>query len=359
MNRWRQLQAVIVKELRQTVRDRRVLALLLIAPTLQLFVFTFAIDLEVEEVATAVVDLDDTGASRRQVEALLAEGTLADGGRYRAVAPAEDALERGEVQAILVVPDGYARAAGRPGPPEVQVLIDGSDPNRGTAAANAARGFFGGASQSPLRIRVLYNPGLDTAPYMVPGLVGVLLLLITTIIASMGLAREKESGTLEQVMVTPVSRSVLLVGKLAPFAFIGCFDFLLAMAAGAMVFDMPLEGSLLELVAVLLIYLVATLSLGLLISSFAGSQQQAFMGGFLVMLPTILLSGVMTPLRAMPESLQLATWINPLRHFASIARANVFRGAHLSELLPELLALTLCALVLLSAAILSFRKTKS
>ncbi len=206
---------------------------------------------------------------------------------------------------------------------------------------------------------MLYNPGLDTAPYMVPALTGILLLLVTTIVAAMGIAREAETGTLEQVLVTPIPRGVLLVGKLTPFAVVGVFDFILAMVAGVLVFDVPVDGSLVALMAVVVTYLVATLALGLLISTVSQTQQQAFMTGFLVMLPVILLSGTLTPLGAMPEWMQLVTWANPLRHFAMIARAILLRGARLGELLPEVVALFTCAAVLLSASILSFRKTKS
>lgn len=354
----RQLRAVIVKELRQTVRDRRVLALLIIAPMIQLFVLTYAVDLEVSDVATAVVDLDDSGASRRIVEAMLAEGTLRDAGRFRDAASAEAAMVEGEVQAIVIVPAGYARDTTLGVPADVQVVIDGSDPNRGNTAANAARGFFGGATGSAIATRVLYNPGLDTAPFMVPGIAGILLLMVTTIIAAMGLSREAESGTLEQVLVTPISKWVLLVGKLIPFAVVGCFDYLMALGVGVGVFGVPIHGTLAVLALAIPIYLVAVLSLGLMVATFSDTQQQAFMSGFLVMLPAILLSGVLTSIRAMPEWLQLLTWVNPLRHFSTIARASLFRSATFADLWMEFAALSACALVLLVTSIAAFRTVK-
>lgn len=354
----RQLRAVIVKELRQTVRDRRVLALLIIAPALQLFVFTVAVDLEVEDVATAVVDQDATQTSRRLVEAMLAEGTLRDAARFESVGEAEDAMVAGEVQAIVVLPAGFSRSLVRQEAADVQVLIDGSDPNRGNAAAAAARGFLGGATGSAVETRVLYNPSLDTAPFMVPGIAGVLLLLVTTIVAAMGLAREAESGTLEQVLVTPISKWVLLGGKLIPFAVVGIFDFLVALSVGVAFFEVPIDGSLDVMAVTVLIYLVAVLSMGLMVATFSETQQQAFVTGFLVLLPTILLSGVFTSVRAMPEWLQLATWVNPLRHFTTISRAALFRGAHFSDLAPELLALSACAAVLLVTSIAAFRTVK-
>ena len=359
MSRWQQLRAVMLKEVRQALRDRRMLALLLIAPTIQLLVFTFAVDFEVDSIATVVVDQDDTQASRARVRSLLAEGTLRDAGRSRDPREAEERLTEGQATAVVIIPPGFARRGGRGQPQPVQVLYDGSDPNRGTVAANAARGFFGDVSASPVVTRVLYNPSLDTAPYMVPAIAGILLLLITTIVAAMGLARESETGTLEQVLVTPISRSTLLLGKLLPFGAVGLFDFALAMVVGVGLFDVPVEGSLFALALVVVVYLLSTLSLGLLVSTLSDNQQQAFMTGFLVMLPIILLSGVLTSLRAMPQWLQVVTWVNPLRHFAFLVRALLFRGASLAELLPELGALILCAATLLSASVLSFRKTKS
>jgi ABC-2 type transport system permease protein len=191
---------------------------------------------------------------------------------------------------------------------------------------------------------------------MVPGIASMLLLLITTIISSMGLARERERGTLEQIQVTPLPSGILILGKILPFAAIGLFDFLLALVVGAYGFDMPLRGSLPFLFGATALYLTNTLGMGLLISTISGSQQQAFMGGFLFMLPAALLSGIMTPVRSMPSWLAPWTLLNPLRHYAEILRGVLLRGASASDLSRQLLALSVMGLVICSVAALRFRK---
>jgi ABC-2 type transport system permease protein len=223
-----------------------------------------------------------------------------------------------------------------------------------TKAASAGQKLS--APDVSVRSRVLFNPALKSSIYMIPGVSAMLLLLVTTIIASMGLARERERGTLEQIQVTPVPALLLMLGKIIPFAVVGLFDFILAMVVGAYGFDMPLRGSMLLLFVATSLYLLNTLSIGLLISTVSSSQQQAFMGGFLFMLPAALLSGIMTPVRSMPEWLAPLTLINPLRHYAEILRAVLLRGASLSELAFQVCALTVIGTVICTVAALRFRR---
>ena len=388
--------AVMVKELRQTIRDRRMMALLLVAPLVQLFVFGSAANLEVEHIPTAVVDHDRTIDSREAIRRLLADGTLdevrvdvhggnASGDAAPDIDSATRALVQGRVAAVVVIEVGYSRhltrsASGARGTPaRVQVIVDGGDPNRSSVASSAVGRFFQavgadvvttrifrsgpqsgvvgtGSGEVSLAPRVLYNPRLETAVYMVPGISAMLLLLITTIIMSMGLARERESGTLEQIQVTPVSPLVLLVAKMLPFAFIGLFDWILATVVGAYVFDVPIAGSLLLLGATLL-YLMNTLSVGLLISTVSATQQQAFLGGFLFMMPASLLSGIMTPIRSMPDWLQVLTVVNPVRHYQEIIRAVLLRGVGPADIAAQLAALAIFGTVLSLFAATRFRKT--
>lgn len=376
--RLRQLAAVTRKEVLQTVRDRRVMALLLVAPTIQLFVFGFVVDLEVDRVPTVVVDLDRTAESRDHVRELVADGTLSLDAWLDGVPEAERRLVRGRTRLALVVDRGFARALARGEPADVQALVDGSDPNRSTVAVDTVSRFFAARSARRLAVspphdaagaaaparapialepRVRFNPGLETARYMVPGIAGLLLLIVTTIVMAMGLARERERGTLEQVMVTPIPSWVYLAGKVLPFAAIGLFDFLLALVVGAYVFDVPVRGSLAGVFVVTALYLVATLGVGLVVSTLSATQQQAFMGGFLFVVPAVLLSGVLTPVRSMPEWLRVVTWVNPLRHFQELVRASLLRGAEPLELWPNLVALTLLALGTTVVAVRAFRKT--
>jgi ABC-2 type transport system permease protein len=374
------LLAVMKKEVRQTLRDRRQMFILLAAPVIQLVIFGNAVRLEVDRVPTVVVDRDGTSESRAAIRSLLADQTLT---QVSEEATAEDAareLISGAAAAAVSVPEGYARsiARGVPGEPaRVQVIVDGTNPNRSGVAASAAARFFqheareemesrlahlGSAAprmpQPPvLETRVLYNPELETAVYMVPGIAAMLLLLITTIVTAMGLARERETGTLEQVLVTPIRPGVLIAGKMLPFALVGIFDFGLAMVVGAYGFDMPIRGSMAVLVLATALYLMGTLGAGLLVSTISRTQQQAFMGGFLFMMPAALLSGIMTPIHAMPWWLQPLTLLNPLRHYQEIMRAVLLRGAGFEAVVPQLLALAALGLLVATTAALRFRKT--
>ena len=372
------LWAVMLKEVRQTVRDRRMISLLIAAPAIQLVLFGNAVQLEVDHVATVVVDQDRSHHSRSYLRAILADGTLREVAQHERTDTALRMLETSEAAAVLVIPRNFARDVVRGRGAHVQMVLDGSDPNRANVAASAVAAYFSGESERlgraqlvqtawltgrmvPLptisvRSRVLFNPALKTAVYMVPGVAAMLLLLITTIIASMGLARERERGTLEQIQVTPLPSGILMLGKIIPFALIGLFDFVLALVVGAYGFGMPLRGSLVLLFFATSLYLLNTLSIGLLISTISGSQQQAFMGGFLFMLPAALLSGIMTPVRSMPEWLSPFTLVNPLRHYAEILRGVLLRGATATDLYPQLLALALMGSVICAVAAQRFRK---
>jgi ABC-2 type transport system permease protein len=367
-----QLAAVFRKEVRQTVRDRRMMFLLVAAPLLQTLVFGFAVDFTVDRVPAVVVDRDGTDLSRLHARRLLADGTLRRVPAGPDLAAAEAALDRGVAAAAVVVPPRFGAdlVAGRA--PEVQVVIDGTDPNRSTIAGATASRYFGevaedlararlaAAGRTPpaqlaLAPRILYNPTLESPPYMIPGIAALLLLVVTTIVTAMGLAREREMGTLEQVLVTPIRPTVLLFGKIAPYVVIGFVDVLLLVAAGIWVFGVPLRGPLSVLIVGTLLYLLTTLGVGLLISTISRTQQQSFLAGFLFVLPAVLLSGVMSPIRAMPGWLQAITWVNPVRHYAEVARSCLLRGAGFGDLAVPLTALALIGGVVFAVAVARFR----
>ncbi|HET9452206.1 MAG TPA: ABC transporter permease [Aggregicoccus sp.] len=375
-----QLAAVIRKEVRKTVRDRRMMFLLLAAPLFQATLFGFAVDFDVDRVPTAVVDRDGSAESRRHTRRLLADGTLlrAQGhsgapGAGRSVADAQRAVDEGQVAAVLVLPPRLGADLLAQRPAEVQVLLDGADPNRAGVVSGAVSRYFGEESEALLRERLrqrgvqapasvsavprlFFNPSLRTPPFMVPGVMAMLLLIVTTITTAMGLAREREMGTLEQVLVTPLAPLYLLAGKMAPFLVIGLVNVLLVLGIGTWLFEVPIRGALPPLFAGTLLYLMSTLGVGLLISTFSGSQQQAFLGGFLFILPAILLSGVMTPVRGMPGWLQAATLLNPVRYYVELLRALLLKGAGAADVWPQLLALLLFGALILGFATLRFRK---
>ena len=368
-----ELGAVIRKEVRQTVRDRRIMFLLIAAPLLQTIALGYAVDFNFENVPTLIVDRDHSQSSRGHARRLLADRTLLrkafDGDMDTALAK----LQVGDAAATVVLPADLERdlLAGRP--TEVQVVLDGTDPNRAMVVASTAAQYFGEAAKSlveqrfaslnvpvPPAIRAIpridYNPGLDTSPFMIPGVVAMLLVITTTVVTAMGLSREREMGTLEQVLVTPIRPLFLLLGKMAPFFIIGCFDVFLVLAAGVCLFKVPILGNPLVLVTGTLLYLLCTLGIGLLISSVSKNQQQSFLAGFLFIMPAILLSGVMTPVLAMPAWLRTVTYANPVRYYVDIMRATLLKGAGFADLWWRLLALFAIGCAILIFATLRFHK---
>jgi ABC-2 type transport system permease protein len=375
---WVQYRAVVTKEVRQTVRDRRMIFMLLVAPVIQLAVLGSAVDFDVDDVPAVVVDQDGSAASRAHTAALLADGTLARVGETRSVAAAETMLVDGEASAVIVFPAGFGGDLGAGRPTAVQVVLDGSDPTRSSVVAGVVGRYFGevGVELATRQIqaraasagvsvrrasvrfvpRILYNPAQVTSAYIVPGIAAMLLLIVTTIVTAKGLAREKEMGTLEQVLVTPLPSGVLMLGKLTPFVIVGLLDVALALVVGSWVFDVPLRGSLTFLFGATVLYLLSTLGVGLLISTISSNQQQAFMGGFLFMLPAVLLSGNMTPIASMPEWMQPITLLNPLRYYIEILRSVLLKGSGAPDLWPQALALAVFGVVLVGVASSRFRK---
>jgi ABC-2 type transport system permease protein len=360
-----QFLAVATKEIRQTAADKRMIGMLIVAPLIQLTIFGFAVNLDVDRLKTIVVDEDQSAFSRRHVQGLLADGTLVGAGESPTAAAAERAIEDGSADVALIVPKSFARDVQRGEPTHVQAIVDGTNPNKsGTAQSSVAR-YFGEAAdearaqrrselgeppEAPLfslRSRVLYNPSLKTAPFMLPGILAITLLINTALLTAIGLSREKETGTLEQVLVTPIHPLVLMLGKIVPSVVIGLFEFLLALAASAWIFELPLLGSFTFLMSSTCLFLLSTLGVGLLVSTFSKTQQQAFMGVFLFILPANLLSGMLTPVSSMPGWLEPLTRINPVRYYIEILRSALLEGAGLAELWMQVAALASFGAVIL------------
>jgi len=359
-----QFLAVVRKEALQTLRDRRMMFMLIMAPLIQTVLFGFAVDFDVDRVPTAVADLDFSPESRGALRRLLADGTLSRVERASSGAQADALIDADRAAVALIVPPrlGADLAAGRP--VSVEVVIDGTDPLRANTAVSATGRFFGSPGlpagelmpEAGLTSRVLYNPRLKTSVYTVPGILAMLLVVVTTIVTAMGLAREGEVGTLEQVLVTPVPPFILLSGKMVPYVVIGLFDVLLSLAAMTYLFEVPVRGSLPVLALGTLLYLCSTLGVGLLISTLSSTQQQSFLGGFLFVLPAVLLSGVMTPIHSMPGWLRAATWMNPLRFFAELVRGVLLRGAGAKDAWVELFALGAYGPIILGLATWRFHR---
>jgi drug efflux transport system permease protein len=360
---------VVRKELRQTLRDRRMASSLVLAPVLQLVVFGYAINLDVDRIPTVVCDQDDTRESRDLVQAFFAGGTFHQQGVTLDPAAAQTALDTGSAGVALVVPRGFTRGSARGDQPEVQVIIDGTDSTRAQVAANAASQFLSlhgagaGAAAAPdqalasgLNPRILYNPRLSTPVYMVPGIVATLLVNVTALAAAMALARERENGTLEQILVTPIRPVVLLAGKCLPFIVFGLIDVAAVLVVGSWLFEVPLRGSLLVVGVGSFLYLFSTLGFGILLATLSATQQQAMLGAFAFVLPAALLSGFMSPIDTMPWWLQPLTLLNPMRHFVEIARACFLKGAGFGDLAGQLGSLATLGTGLLFIAVLRFQK---
>jgi ABC-2 type transport system permease protein len=362
-----ELLALVRKEFIQALRNRQMLAMIVMAPLIQIIVFGYAAQMEFRRAETVAVDQDRSDDSRAFLDGLAADGTF----RVRPapdVAAATAALRDGTAHVAVIVPTGFARdrEAGRDA--AVQVLYDGSDTTRGVAASAAIEGFAATWGSAPagragppigrvvLEPRLLYNPALESPRFFVPGTGAALLVVITTMVTAMGLAREREVGTLEQLLVTPMGPMTLMVGKMIPYAVFGLLVQALILVIGNLVFDVPLQGDFVAFAVATVGYLLSTLSLGLLIAANARTQQQAFMVAFFFMLPAILLGGFLTPIEAMPSWLQPITLVNPMRHFIEASRSLLLRDASFADVARPIAALYAIGLVLLVLAALRFRR---
>ncbi|MBN1608217.1 MAG: ABC transporter permease [Polyangiaceae bacterium] len=372
------LLAVMLKEFRQTFRDRRMVAMLLVAPVIQLILLGFAVDLEVDHIPTVIVDLDRTRESRELGAALVADTTFSLVGYEPDPEQAYRYLERGTAATVVVLPVGLARDLVRHSPVTIQVLVDGTDPNRAQVASNAAAQFFAAramttsvdrmaqalAAQGRTRTlpqirllpRILYNPRLKSAVYMVPGVAALVLLAVTTIVTAMGISREREDGTLEQILVTPLRPLVLLLGKCLPFALIGLVDVWATLTVGSYLFGVPIRGSFWVITLATLLYLFTTLGAGIFISTVSQSQQQAILGGIFFFMPAILLSGFMTPIENMPHWLLPLTYLDPVRYYVEVLRGYLLKGSGFADLGQQLGALAAIGVGLITVSALRFRK---
>jgi ABC-type multidrug transport system permease subunit len=358
------LFAVLLKEFVHIRRERSTLFFLFVIPILQTIVFGYAIDTEIEDVPTVVFDLDGRTRAQEFVEALENTGTLRVTARVHDQGAFERALRSASARVGVRIPPEFSENLLDGESAEVQVLIDGSDSNLATQSLQAARmlalaesgELLGRAPPIDLRARLLYNPDLESANFFVPGLVAIILQLVTLFLTAFTLAREREVGTLEQLFVTPVGRGGLIFGKLVPYALLGACEAVLVFATMVFVFDVPIRGDLGLLFALTGLFLVCGLSLGLFVSTLAKSQLQAMQIAFVIMLPSVLLSGFMFPRAEMPLPIWLVSNILPVTWFVEILRGLVLRGAAAADLLLPIQALSACALVLIFVSVLRFKK---
>ena len=363
------MRALLRKEFRQLFRDPKAKRIMFGAPLLQLLLFGYAVNTDVHDVPMHVVDYDGTAAARELQAALVAGGYFNIVAVSQRVGALERDLDAGHAGVGIVIPRGFARdlAAGRGA--QVQLLVDGSSSNTGTVAqgyatrivqqfgidyARSSGRMIGGGID--LRARAWYNPALVSRVYNVPAIIGVLLMLMCFLLTALNVVREREVGTLEQLMVSPITGSELILGKTIPVAIIAFIDLLLITTVALLWFDVPFRGHPADLVLAAAIYILACLGVGLLISTVSRTQQEAFMGMFLLLLPMIVLSGFMYPVRNMPEFFQQLTLLNPARHFLEIVRGIFLKGEGVFQLWPQYLAITITAAVVLGLAVRRFKR---
>jgi ABC transporter DrrB family efflux protein len=375
------LWAIFLKELAHIRRERGTLFFAFVIPVLQLTIFGYAIDTTVENIRTVVHDLDGREEARELIDAFRNSRTFQIVEQVQSAEQFDRALTGGRAKVGIRIPPDYSDRLLAQRQATVQVLIDGSDSQAAMTALNAAnllglnqslrRGqAFAEALQVAaardaagrfslpvqVRARLLYNPDLESAHFFVPALVGIILQLVTLFLTAFAIVRERETGTLEQLFVTPVGRAGLLLGKLIPYALIGFIETVIVLLVMVFIFGVPIRGSLVLLLGLSVLFLFTALGLGLLVSTLAKTQLQAIQVAFGIMLPSILLSGFMFPRDGMPGLIYAITFTIPVTYFLEILRGIILRSADLRDLFPYVAGLAVCCGVILTLSMLRFRK---
>lgn len=360
------LVAFVAKELRHILRDRQTLTILLLMPLAQVVLFGFAIRNDVRDIRLVVVDPAPSAAS------LALQGRFTGSGRFRVlastatVASVDPLFRRGAADVALVIPPDFERDRRAGAPTALQLLADASDPNTGTTMRRYAEAVIAGwqagegtaarAVTIEPQVRMRFNPSLESVNLFVPGLIALVLTLVTAQMTAISLSREKERGTLEILLVSPLRPWQIIVGKVAPYLLLAMANVGTALLAAWLVFGVPFRGSLALLLLASVLYSLVGLALGVLIAARTGSQRAAMMGSMLgTMLPSTLLSGMIFPLASLPLPLQVVSNIVPARWFIVVVRGIMLKGAGVAHLWQELLILTLMLVLLMAAAIRSFR----
>jgi len=375
------LFAILVKEFYHIRRQPSTLFFMFVIPVVQTIIFGYAIDTEIEHIPTVVFDMDGRASARELIDAFENTNTFQIVQRVVDDETFRRELTSGRSKVGIVIPPDYTARLLMGEQVQVQVLVDGSDSQVANSALNAtnllgfnlslrytrpfieqldtvpARDQFGVASLPiEMRPRLLFNPDLESSHFFVPGLVGIILQLVTLFLTAFAIVRERELGTLEQLFVTPVGRAGLLLGKLAPYAIIGMVTTTLVLTVMVFIFGVPIRGSIPLLFALSSLFVVCSLGLGLFVSTLAKSQLAAMQLAFIIMMPSILLSGFMFPRSEMPTVIYFLTFAIPATYFLEILRGIVLRGADLIDLIPQTVGLAICCLVIITASILRFQK---
>jgi len=363
------IKCLAIKEFIHTFRERKRRILLIIAPVLQLFLFGYVATLDVDNVATAFLDLDKSQESRELARRLEASGYFTITSLPASQGEIANLLDKGEALAAIQINRGFSKDIKKhAAPASVQVLVDGTDSNSALIAMNHIAVIVGRFSEDlaapvavnaptvDFRTRVWYNPDLRSRNFFLPGVIALITLLTCLMMTSMAVVRERETGTIEQLMATPIRPLELMLAKMTPSAAVGFGQMILVTAVGALWFEVPIRGSLFFLFVCTGVYLLSILGIGLFISTVCKTQQQAMMASFFFFQPTVLLSGFATPIENMPLGFQYVTYLSPLRYFLVIVRGIFLKGVGLEVLWPQVLALLLLGVAIFAVSAMRFKK---
>lgn len=368
---------LLIKEFLQLRRDKSARFRLLIPPIVQMVLFGYAATFEVFNISTVILDQDRSQESRALEDAFLRSSRFALAAPARRVADVRDAVEASDAQLGIVIPAGFAELLRKGQTAPLQVLVDGTNSNSALIALGYVGQIAGDFGQTyaqnlaertgrlqgkpivsvEVAERYWYNPNLNSRWFFVPGVIGTLTLITIVNLTAFAIVREREVGTLEQILVTPIRPFEFIIGKTLPFFLIGLLEVSIVAGVGMAWFRVPFRGNPLVLLLGTCLFLFATLAIGLLISTICRTQQQAFSSNFFVLNPMFILSGFSFPIASMPPVLQWLTYVDPLRYYLVIIRATFLKGVGLEALWPQMLALAAIAAVLLAAAVLRFRKS--
>jgi ABC-2 type transport system permease protein len=361
--------AVALKELRQIRRDRRSVLIMLFLPAFFLFLYGYALNFDIRHVALAVQDRDDSVDSRELVAAFTRSTYFDLVDTVRSEADIEDLMNRGHVRAVLVIPEGFSREVQQGTVAEVQIILNGDNANTATTVLGYTNAVLGQVAvtlgrRPDVRLigvepRIWYNPELRSTLFLVPGLIAYISMITAVVSTALSIVREKENGTMEQVRMAPISTSAFIIGKTLPYLVLSQVSALLVIIASMWLFDLPMNGSWLDLSIVLAVFLVGALGTGLLVSTVAETQQVAFQAAMLLaFLPTFMLSGFIFPIASMPIGLQYITTVVPARYFLIALRGVVLKGLDLAAIWADLAALVAYAFAVLALSALRLaRKT--
>ena len=379
---WERILVIVKKEINQVLRHPRMRTTLFVPPLIQLIVFGYAVNLDADNIRFAWMDQSHTPASRELLAEFQGSRRFVLAALPQNEAEIQNLLDRGEIQTAIRVLPGFGRDIALGRNTSAQVVIDGTNSNSASLISNYASTILAHYAQTvatrqqgpramaqaesgtlnlrttqlDARPRVWFNGNLISRNYFVPGVVANIIMIVTVMMTAMAVVREKEIGTMEQLMVTPIRPIELMIGKMLPFAFVGLMDMAIVTAGALLIFHVPFRGSFLLLIASVLLFLLTSLGMGLFISTIANTQQQAIMSSSLIAIPTFMLSGFAYPIRNMPIAVQYFTYLNPLRYLIEIGRGIFLKGTGFSVLWPQMLTLLVYGTVVMGLSALSFRK---